>query len=176
MQNTTRRIKHPVQENRHWKEKTLRQILFTVLGTFSLFLSAAMVTLCYAQTPHATSKQTSDLPPFQARDGRTRPVVAIIAENRFTELTDYVIPYSILKQANIAEVYALGMQEGNIKMFPALILRAQFSATQFDRLHPAGADYVIVPAVHYSDAPELISWIQTQAKKGATIIGICDGV
>ncbi|MBC3833473.1 DJ-1/PfpI family protein [Undibacterium amnicola] len=121
-------------------------------------------------------KHTSGIPTFQARDGRTRPTIAVIAENRFTELTDYVIPYSILKHADIAEVYALGMQEGIIQMFPTLRLRAQFSAAQFDNLHPAGADYVIVPAVHYSEDPELISWIQSQAKKGATIIGICDGV
>ncbi len=142
----------------------------------TLRLLMSMLCICCLLLVDTTSLQASELPPFKARDGRTHPVVAVIADNRFTELSDYVIPYSILKQANLGEVYALGMQEGSIQMFPALRIRAQFSAAQFDQMHPTGADYVIVPAVHHSDDPNLIAWIQTQAKKGATIVGICDGV
>jgi len=179
MRDTTRQVKLLIQENIYRKNRSLQQILAYLLGAFCLLLNITLGSLCYAQTPHTTPaipQQSSSLLTSTLHDGRTRPVVAIIAENRFTELTDYVIPYSILKQADIAEVYALGMQEGVIQMFPALRLRAQFSAAQFDRLHPDGADYVIVPAVHYSTDPALISWIQAQAKKGASIIGICDGV
>lgn len=145
-------------------------------NSITLRLLLSMLCLCCLLLVDATSLQASELPPFKARDGRTHPVVAVIADNRFTELSDYVIPYSILKQANLGEVYALGMQEGSIQMLPALRIRAQFSAVQFDQMHPTGADYVIVPAVHHSDDPNLITWIQTQAKKGATIVGICDGV
>lgn len=145
-------------------------------NSITLRLLLSILCLCGLLLVDTTSLQASELPPFKARDGRTYPVVAVIADNRFTELSDYVIPYSILKQAKLGEVYALGMQEGSIQMFPALRIRAQFSAAQFDQMHPTGADYVIVPAVHHSDDPNLIAWIQTQAKKGATIVGICDGV
>lgn len=131
---------------------------------------------CYAQATSEVLETLSAIPSIHAREGRDKPVIAIIAENRFTELTDYVIPYAVLKQANIADVFALGMQEGTIQMFPALRLRAQFSAAQFDALHPTGADIVIVPAVHYSEDAALLSWVKTQAKKGATVVGICDGV
>jgi putative intracellular protease/amidase len=46
----------------------------------------------------------------------------------------------------------------------------------FDRDHPRGSDYVIVPAVHHSDDPRLGAWLQQQAALGATVVGICDGV
>ncbi|MFZ6708325.1 hypothetical protein [Undibacterium sp. TC9W] len=33
------------------------------------------------------------LPDYQPRFGRTQPVVAVVADNEMTELTDFVVPY-----------------------------------------------------------------------------------
>jgi hypothetical protein len=35
---------------------------------------------------------------------------------------------------------------------------------------------VIVPAVHRSDDARLLAWLRRQAARGATVVGICDGV
>ncbi|HTM83216.1 hypothetical protein [Asticcacaulis sp.] len=44
--------------------------------------------------------------------GRTRPVIAIIGENSGTEVTDFMIPYGVLKQSNAADVFAVSTQNG----------------------------------------------------------------
>ena len=117
------------------------------------------------------------LPAYVPRFGRTRPLVAIVGENHYTELTDYVVPYGILMASGAAEVMALATQSGPIRMFPAPVnVQPQATTAAFDASHPEGADYVIVPAVHRDTDPTLIAWVKSQAQKGATVVGICDGV
>lgn len=117
------------------------------------------------------------LPAYQPRFGRTRPVVAVVAENYYTELSDYVVPYGILSASNAADVHALATQPGAVRMFPArLMIAPQATTGDFDKRFPEGADYVIVPAVHKDDDPALIAWVAAQARKGATVVGVCDGV
>ena len=65
-------------------------------------------------TNHQSVTQKQALPAYDGE--RIRPVVAIIAENRYTELTDYVIPYGVLKQSGVAD---LATREGSIQFFPS---------------------------------------------------------
>lgn len=122
------------------------------------------------------SDSTNSIPEYTPKFDRERPVIAVVGENSLTELTDYVVPYGILAEADIADVYALSTQEGPIHMFPALKIQAQNTIEEFDLQHPQGADYVIVPAVHETENPVLLEWVQAQAEQGAIIVGICDGV
>lgn len=116
------------------------------------------------------------LSPYQPRAGRDRPVVAVIAENSGTEMTDYVIPYSILTESGAAEVLALAIKPGTVTMRPtSLQMIPHASAADFDSKYPNGADYVIVPAVVKRTDPALLQWISAQGGKGATVVSICDG-
>ncbi len=119
---------------------------------------------------------TSVFPVYSPRFDRKKPIVAIVGENTYTELTDYIIPYGILSESKVADVFALATQDGALQMFPALRLQPQTTISIFDLKFPKGADYVVVPAVHHSDDPDLINWIIEQSNKGSTIIGVCDGV
>jgi putative intracellular protease/amidase len=112
---------------------------------------------------------------YRPRFDRARPVIAVIGENAGTELTDYVIPYGILRQADLGVVLAIATDPGPMIMRPALTLQPQASVKQFDTLYPDGADYVVVPAVVRQQDPVLIDWIKGQAAKGATLVSICDG-
>lgn len=112
---------------------------------------------------------------YHARFGRQRPVIAIVGVNSGTELTDYVIPYSVLKRAAIGEVIAVATGAGKMTMRPALQIRPQASIADFDTRFPDGADYIVVPAVVHRDDPVLLSWIKQQAAKGGTLVSICDG-
>lgn len=112
---------------------------------------------------------------YQPRFGRTRPVVAVVGDNRGTELTDFVIPYSVLRRAGVAEVLAVSTQEGPLQMMPALRIAPDAAIAQFDQRYPDGADYVIVPAVVHHEDPQLPRWVAQQAAKGATVVSICDG-
>jgi putative intracellular protease/amidase len=112
---------------------------------------------------------------YHARFGRTRPVIAIVGENSGTELTDYVIPYGILRQADVGEVVPIATEVGPMTMRPALRLQPQGSIADFDARYPEGADYVVVPAVVRRDDPALLAWVREQAAKGSTLVSICDG-
>ena len=106
---------------------------------------------------------------------RPRPLIAIIGRNEGTEVTDYLMPYGILRRAGIADVTALGTTAGPMSLYPALKIMPQRTVADFDARHPGGADYVIVPAMTREDDPAVLGWIRAQAAKGATIVGVCVG-
>jgi transcriptional regulator GlxA family with amidase domain len=106
---------------------------------------------------------------------RERPLIAIIGLNSGTEATDYLMPYGILRRADIADVIALGTEPGPVKLYPALQVEPQATVVEFDTRHPEGADYVIVPAMRRDDDPNVVQWIKDQAAKRAIIVGVCAG-
>ncbi|HWX47829.1 MAG TPA: DJ-1/PfpI family protein [Roseomonas sp.] len=106
---------------------------------------------------------------------RQRPLIAILGANDGTETTDYLMPYGILRRADIADVVALGMEPGPVTLYPALRVVPQATVTEFDARHPEGADHVIVPAMQRDDDPAVLQWIRSQAAKGAIIISVCAG-
>ncbi|HXO70822.1 MAG TPA: DJ-1/PfpI family protein [Bradyrhizobium sp.] len=106
---------------------------------------------------------------------RERPLIAIIGINDSTETTDYLMPYGILRRADVADVVALATGPGPVTLFPVLTVEPQATVADFDAQHPDGADYVIVPAMSRDDDPAALQWIKSQAAKGAIIIGVCAG-
>jgi putative intracellular protease/amidase len=106
---------------------------------------------------------------------RPRPLIAIIGINDATETTDYLMPYGILRRADVADVVALATHPGPVLLVPALKVEPQATVADFDARHPEGADYVIVPAMSRDDDPAALNWIKSQASKGASIIGVCAG-
>jgi transcriptional regulator GlxA family with amidase domain len=106
---------------------------------------------------------------------RERPLVAIVGINEATETTDYLMPYGILRRADVADVVALSTAPGPVTLYPALRVEADATIAEFDTQHPEGADYVIVPQMSRPDDPKALEWIRSQADKGATIIGVCAG-
>ncbi|MGP0171568.1 DJ-1/PfpI family protein [Pseudomonas sp. NCHU5208] len=116
------------------------------------------------------------LPTYQPRFEREQPVVVVLAQNQMTELTDFVVPLGILRRAGVARVLAVATDPGPVQLMPALSVRADTSIAEFQRDFPQGADYLIVPAVHDSQEPQLLNFIRQQAALGASVIGICDGV
>ena len=110
-------------------------------------------------------------------ESQRRPLVAVVGDNYGTEITDFVIPYGVLSASGAADVVDVALHEGPLHLMPpTLTLAPKETIASFDTHHPEGASYVIVPAVHHSDDPDLQGWIRAQADRGATIVGICDGV
>jgi transcriptional regulator GlxA family with amidase domain len=106
---------------------------------------------------------------------RQRPLIAIIGANAGTEITDYLMPYGILKRADVADVMALATEAGPVTLYPVLKVEAQATVADFDAQHPDGADFVLVPAMRRTDDPAVLHWIKAQHEKGATVIGVCVG-
>jgi putative intracellular protease/amidase len=106
---------------------------------------------------------------------RQRPLIAIVGINEQTETTDYLMPYGILKRADIADVVTLATGPGPVTLFPVLKVEPDATIAAFDAQHPDGADYVIVPAMSRDDDPVVVQWIRQQAQKGAIVVGVCVG-
>lgn len=106
---------------------------------------------------------------------RERPLIAVIGINDATETTDYLMPTGILRRADVAEVTMLATGPGPVQLYPALRVEPDATIAQFDAEHPQGADYVIVPAMEPHDDPAALTWIRSQAEKGATIVSVCVG-
>lgn len=159
-----------------------RIILWCILGALALFLAGGAAWIW-------------SLPPVAATDGapaiaenetaatlaalkppkRQRPLIAIIGINDATETTDYVMPYGILRRADVADVVALATGDGPVTLYPALKVAPDMTVVDFDARHPDGADYVVVPAMSRDDDAAALQWIKAQAAKGAIVIGVCAG-
>jgi transcriptional regulator GlxA family with amidase domain len=122
------------------------------------------------QAPTAQAKDTAPMP------NRRRLVIAVVGSNDGTELTDFLIPRAILAEAAVAEVVTVAPSATRIRMLAgtSLTVDPDLTIAAFDRAHPRGAGYVIVPAIEPS--PAIVKWLREQAALGATIVGICDGV
>ena len=130
--------------------------------------------LCSAAPPIAKEETDATIAALKPPK-RQRPLIAIIGINDATETTDYLMPYGILRRADVADVVALATKPGPMTLFPALKVEPQATVAEFDAQHPDGADYVIVPAMSRDDDPAALQWIRSQAAKGAIIIGVCAG-
>jgi putative intracellular protease/amidase len=106
---------------------------------------------------------------------RRRPLIAIVGINDGSETTDYLMPYGILRRADVADVVALATAPGPVTLFPVLKVEPQATVADFDAQHPEGADYVIVPAMTRDDDAAVLHWIKSQSAKGAIIVGVCAG-
>jgi transcriptional regulator GlxA family with amidase domain len=102
-------------------------------------------------------------------------VIAVIAINDTTETTDYLMPVGILRRADVADVMGVATQPGAVLLDPALTVEPDATIAEFDARYPDGADYVIVPKMSRDDDPAALTWIKSQAAKGATVIGVCAG-
>ncbi|KWT94045.1 MULTISPECIES: DJ-1/PfpI family protein [unclassified Variovorax] len=105
-----------------------------------------------------------------------RPVVAVLALNEGTEMTDLLLPHAVLQRAGVADVRIVAPRAGRVSLYPAALeIDGAQDLAGFDRMHPSGADYVIVPAMRTDDDPAVTAWLQRQALQGARVIGVCSG-
>lgn len=147
-------------------------VLLAVAGVFAFIPGARQAAGKPAViSAEETAKTLAALKPPK----RARPVVAVIGANGGTETTDYLVPYGVLKRSGIADVFALGMMSGPVKLMPALTVVPDMTAAAFVQRYPDGADYVVVPALHDPTDAAVRDFIRAQAARGATIVSVCDG-
>lgn len=109
------------------------------------------------------------------KSGHSRPLVVVVADSAGAETTDFVIPYAVLKEAGVAEVRSVSTLPGPLRLRMALQIETDQTIAQFDASAPEGADIVIVPAQVEPRSAALSTWLRAQARRGATIVSICEG-
>jgi len=161
---------------------TSRRLLWSALGAIAVLamiggawiLSLPQVPAVAAAPPIAREEADATVAALKPPK-RQRPLIAIIGINDATEATDYLMPYGILRRADVADVVALATESGPVTLYPALKAEPQATVADFDARHPEGADYVVVPAMSRDDDPAALQWIKSQATKGAIVIAVCAG-
>lgn len=159
----------------------MRQVMWIVVSV-SVLLAVGFGVWIYSLPPPtainaplvAATEAASMLASLQPPK-RARPLIAIIGINDATETTDYLMPYGMLRRADVADVVMLATRLGAVKLYPALTVEPQATVAEFDAGYPQGADYVIVPAMSRDNDPLVMQWLQEQKAKGAFIIGVCAG-
>ena len=140
------------------------------------FRFAVVIAMAVLQMIHPTAfAQDSIADTPIPRPRHEQPVIAVIALNEGTETTDFLVPYAVLHRANVATVEAIAPRPGRVTLMPALTIELQDDIASFDRRHPDGADYVIVPAMHADNDPIILQWMRAQAARGAVIVAVCSG-
>jgi len=160
----------------------VRRLFWAILVTAGVLLLGFIVWIVSLPPPTTADPQppiaqaeTKELLAALRPPKRGRPVVAIIGINQSTETTDYLMPYGILRRADVADVFLIATQAGPVTLYPALSVVPDATTAEFDARYPEGADYVIVPAMEPNDDPAALQWLNAQASKGATVIGVCAG-
>ncbi|GAA0490579.1 DJ-1/PfpI family protein [Pigmentiphaga sp. GD03639] len=160
--------------NRHIVRGGLALVLLGLAG-FGAWLSSLPPASAPAQAQPVAAGDVDAMLASLQPPGHKRPLVAVVGLNDATETTDYLMPTGILRRADVAEVVTLAAGQGPVKLFPALTVQADATIAQFDARHPAGADYVIVPAMSRDDDPAVLAWLREQSGKGAIVLGVCAG-
>ncbi len=111
------------------------------------------------------------------RPGTTaRPVIAIVANNEGTEIADLLSTFGVLRQADVADVVVVAERNAPVRLYPGdLRAMPQASFAEFDRRHPGGADYLVVPAMEPPDNAAVMAWLLAQRRFGAKIVSVCNG-
>ena len=160
---------------------TSRRLLSSALGAVAVlamigggWIVSLPPTPVVAAAPAIAQQETDATIAALKPPKRQRPLIAIVG-NDATETTDYLMPYGILKRADVADVVTLATVAVPMTLFPALKVEPQATVAEFDARHPDGADYVIVPRMSRDDDPAALQWIRNQSAKGAIVIGVCAG-
>ncbi len=155
-----------------WSSAGIAALFAIFVGTWLLSLPAAPA----RGTAPAIAREESEATIAALKPPkRQRPLIAIVGINDMSETTDYLMPFGILKRADVADVVTLATQPGPVRLFPVLTVQAEATIAEFDTRHPDGADYVIVPAMSRDDDATVLQWISVQAARGAIVISVCAG-
>lgn len=128
-------------------------LLLLSLGGFGAWLLSLPPAPAGLAGPPVAASETAALLASLAPTRRQRPLIAVVGINDATETTDYLVPTGILRRADVADVVTLASGPGPVRLFPALTVEADATLAAFDARNPAGADYVIVPAMSRDDDP-----------------------
>jgi transcriptional regulator GlxA family with amidase domain len=125
--------------------------------------------------PIAADEQAATIAAMRPARATDRPVIAIIAWNQATELSDFFSAYGVLKRADVAEVTVVAERAEPVQLYPGPKITPEATIADFDAQHPEGADYVVVPAMDPGTDQVIADWLVAQHSKGAKIISICNG-
>jgi putative intracellular protease/amidase len=158
------------------RARTRRRIAATSGITLATLITALALHAPQDASPSSLPASAPSTPERAARADGGAPVIAIVGDSAGTEITDFMIPRATLAESGVARVVTVARSAGAIHLGAGTVSVApDMTFAAFDAAHPAGADYVVVPALTDRDSPVIAAWLRAQAQHGATVVAICDG-
>ena len=74
-------------------------------------------------------------------------MIAIVAWNNATEVSDILSAYGVLKRADVADVTVVAERDERVQLYYNLSIDPEATMAAFDERYPEGADYLVVPAM-----------------------------
>src|SRR5262245_48072401 len=158
-------------------------IAFAVAAVFIVLAPGNRPTLSPASEAIDTAEQARTIEALRPPK-RERPVIAILALNEATEVTDFLVPFGVLQRADVADIIVVAERVAPVPLHPfsalgrgpaLLSIDPQSTTRAFDERYPDGADYVVVPALEPRNNQFVLDWIVAQHRKGAKIFSVCAG-
>ncbi|TGN10089.1 DJ-1/PfpI family protein [Leptospira ilyithenensis] len=104
---------------------------------------------------------------YKVNHDPSKHTVVILADSEGTEITDLLVPFSLLKQSGF-NVYILSNKRSPVILWKGLVVLPHFLVTEF----PYEYDAVVVPYLTHTEDPALISFLSKTDKK---ILSVCEG-
>jgi transcriptional regulator GlxA family with amidase domain len=107
----------------------------------------------------------------------SKPTVAVLLSNVWTEITDFLGPYQVLSASEAFNVYAVAPERKLTTLNGVLDVLPHYSIAEFEAQGIA-PDVIVVPYIadiHGEANRPLLTWIKAQADQGVTVLSICMG-
>jgi putative intracellular protease/amidase len=152
-----------------------------ILGYTLAFLSVPVI-VAAVTSQHNLAVRNQPSPAFAADLGLpahdpNKPTVAILMSNAWTEITDFLGPYTVLKTSEAYNVYALAPERKLSTLNGVLDVMPDYSYADFTA-RGLKADIIVVPYItnirSEVNAP-ILTWIREQRARGSKVLSICAG-
>ena len=159
--------------------KLLSEILQSVLGIrwnrwLLLIVPLSLIVGCVPSRP-SPLPFTGTLPASPSLD-LSKPTVAVVLGNDFTEITDVIAPYVAFKTAAEFNVVLVGEQRQPVALSGGLEIIPHFSFAQLDKLLERDPDLIVVPNVPNIEANEALRlWVQKHGRGKSLVMSVCAG-
>ena len=107
----------------------------------------------------------------------SKPTVAVVMSNAWTEITDFLGPYEVLTTSEAYNVYAVAPERKLSTLNGVLDVMPHYSYAEFEArgLKP---DIIVVPYIsniHSAVNGPILTWIKEQRTRGSKVMSICAG-
>jgi AraC family transcriptional regulator, transcriptional activator FtrA len=163
------------------KRTTTFKRMVRILGYVLAFLTLPAIVALFG-TKNYVEHRNQTSPEFEANleppvHDPSKPTVAIVMSNVWTEITDFLGPYEVLTTSEAYNVYAVAPERKLSSFNGVLDVMPHYSFNEFEA-SGLNADIVVVPYIKPVDSPvntPLLEWIKQQVDGGSKLLTICLG-
>lgn len=114
----------------------------------------------------------------QPKYDRTKPTALIVIGNKGTEITDFLVPYQIISNADHFNVFAVAPSRRSSPLNGGLDIIPHFSLQEVDGLLESAPELIVIPNIPNVKSPEdkpIIDWLRHKDNGKTIFLSVCEG-